>query len=121
MNAQYHQHLASLRFDVEVDGNSNTIEMVDIVPLDAPTGSETNRYGQGFTTQRTLLKTQSEGCTMTSPSSGRVWVVSNPSNIHPYTKKPVGWRLLPVNDAKVCGTKLWLDKRFSGNVTFSEI
>lgn len=32
VNAQYHQHFFTARLDVEIDGNKNTVSVVDAVP-----------------------------------------------------------------------------------------
>jgi primary-amine oxidase len=95
--APYHQHFFSVRLDMEVDGNNNSVYTTEAVPVDAPTGSEMNPYGQGFTTKRTPLRTQGEGRTNFSAETGKVWAISNPSKMHPYTRQPVAWKLMPVN------------------------
>lgn len=32
VNAQYHQHFFAVRLDTEIDGNKNTVSVVDIIP-----------------------------------------------------------------------------------------
>jgi len=97
IDAPYHQHFFAVRMDTEIDGNGNSAYMSDAISVPFPTGSMENPYGQGFTTEKTELKTAAEGRTKVSPLSGRVWVVTNPSNVHPYSGKPVGWKLMPMN------------------------
>jgi len=95
VNGQYHQHYFSLRLDTEIDGNENSVYTSEAVPLEGDTGSATNPYGQGFGNKRTLLRTASEARTNTSPSTGRVWVVTNPNKKNNYTGKSIGWKLIP--------------------------
>lgn len=83
--------------DPEIGGTENTVYTSDSVAVPDPTGSSMNPYGQGFTTNRTVLRTASEGKSKISPLSGRIWVVSNPNMNHPYTKRPKGWKLMPFN------------------------
>ncbi|OXA61939.1 Copper amine oxidase 1 [Folsomia candida] len=101
VNAQYHQHVVALRLDTEIDGNANSVEMRDVVPVTGPTGSNENPYGQGITVLNTPLKTQADGRTKISPLTGRVWVITNPQAIHPATNSPVGWKLMPSETAQI--------------------
>ncbi|CAL8068573.1 unnamed protein product [Orchesella dallaii] len=95
INAPFHQHFFSLRLDAEIDGNENTVEVLDVVPVPDETGTRENPYGQGFTSIRIPLKTagsaKSNICTETSYS----WLFSNQNSIHPCTNEPVGWKLIP--------------------------
>ncbi|CAL8074404.1 unnamed protein product [Orchesella dallaii] len=95
INGQYHQHNFVVRVDPTIDGESNSVSAFDIVPVPAATGSKTNPYGQGFTYQVTPLRTPAEARTNISPSTGRTWLINNPQKIHPYTKRPVSWKLIP--------------------------
>jgi len=62
INAQFHQHLFSLRVDPMVDGLNNSVIESDIVPLiNAPTGSDANFAGNAFVAEEKTLKTASEG------------------------------------------------------------
>lgn len=97
LNGQYHQHNVAVRIDAEIDGNVNTVSTLDVVPLNDPIGSPRNPYGQGFIGQETLLSTPAQAKTCTNATTGRTWLIRNPSNIHPYTKRPVAWKLVPYN------------------------
>jgi primary-amine oxidase len=77
---------------MEVDGNNNSVYTSEAVPYQGR-----NPYGQGFTTAKTDLKTQGQARTKFSAETGRVWAVSNPNVLNPYTKAPVGWKLMPIN------------------------
>lgn len=35
INAQFHQHFFAVRLDTEIDGNRNTVSVVDILPDDS--------------------------------------------------------------------------------------
>lgn len=83
---------------MEVDGTSNSVHSMEAAPLKAPSGSPSHPLGNGFTTIRHDYKTQSEGCSRINPFTGRSWVVTNHGKIHPYTKSPVGWKVMPVVD-----------------------
>lgn len=97
INGQFHQHHMAIRLDTEIDGNSNVVSTVDIEPLPQPSGSKENPYGNGFTTRETVLRTPIEARTKISPLTGRSWFIRNPGKVHPYTKKPVSWKLAPFN------------------------
>jgi len=91
INAQYHQHLFSLRVDPMVDGLKNTVVETDILPLDAPTGSALNFAGNAFITRETPLKVQKDGARDYDLILDRRWVITNPDHQHPYSKKNVGF------------------------------
>lgn len=93
--AQYHQHIFCARIDPMIDGVNNAVSLVDIKPLEEPFGSETNPYGQGFTVVETPFKTSMESATDINAETSRFWKISNYSSIHPYTQRPVGWKLIP--------------------------
>lgn len=97
INGQRHQHFFALRLDTEIDGNINTVSTVDTVKLPDPTGSTRNPYGQGWTTVERLLRTPAKARSVISPKTGREWLIRNPTRVHPYTKKPVAWKLIPHN------------------------
>ncbi|KAG4071915.1 hypothetical protein HA402_006076 [Bradysia odoriphaga] len=93
--AQYHQHIFCARIDPMIDGIENTVSVVDVKALDEPFQSDTNPYGQGFTIEETALKTSLASVTDIKAETSRFWKISNRSSIHPYTQKPVGWKLIP--------------------------
>ncbi|XP_035712400.1 copper amine oxidase 1-like [Folsomia candida] len=99
--AQHHQHIVALRLDTEIDGSCNTVETVDVVPLDGSTSSKANPYGQGFTVRKNRLETQGKGGVNTSSETGRVWMVINEGSVHPHSGGPVGYKLIPSNSPKL--------------------
>lgn len=76
-----------------------------------------NPYGQGFTTRNTLLRTTGAGRTNISPETSRTWHIRNPNSLHPYTKQPVAWKLMPSptppallrRDSPIHAQAEWLD------------
>ncbi|XP_037032511.1 copper amine oxidase 1-like [Bradysia coprophila] len=92
--AQYHQHIFCARVDPMIDGSENTVSVVDVKALDEPFQSDTNPYGQGFAIEETPLKTSLASVTDIKAETSRFWKISNYSSIHPYTQKPVGWKLI---------------------------
>lgn len=91
---QYHQHIFCARIDPMIDGVKNTVAVVDVKALGGEFGSEKNPYDQGFTVIETPFKTSKESITDVCAESSRFWKIRNDSSIHPYTKKPVGWKLV---------------------------
>lgn len=92
---QYHQHIFCARIDPMIDGAKNTVSAVDVKALEEPFQSETNPYGQGFTVIETPFRKSLESVTDVRSETSRFWKISNLSSIHPYTKNPVGWKLIP--------------------------
>ena len=44
-----------------------------------------NPHGNAFTSKETELQTESEAQRTANSSTGRVWLVKNPSRLHPYS------------------------------------
>lgn len=84
VNAQYHQHIFSLRVDPMVDGLKNTVVQSDIVPLSHPAGSEENFAGNGFTAVDTRIVGGKEvtGVRDYETTTERRWRIVNPSKRH---------------------------------------
>lgn len=93
--AQYHQHIFCARIDPMIDGIKNTVSVVDVKALEEPNRSETNPYSQGFTVVETPFKKSLDSITDCKAETSRFWKISNYSSIHPYTKRPCGWKLIP--------------------------
>ncbi|RYP06606.1 hypothetical protein DL764_003058 [Monosporascus ibericus] len=94
VNAHNHQHLFCLRIDANVDGPNNTVFMSDAVRSDAPVGSPENYYGNAFYGKRTKLATTGEAATDYDGSTSRTWDICNPNKLHPYSGKPVSYKLV---------------------------
>jgi len=95
VNAQFHQHLFCARIDMAVDdlqgGRDVLVSEVDIIPHPA---GEDNIMGNIFKVSETPLLTEHQAQRVNDASKARSWKVSNPSVLHPVTKKPVAWKLL---------------------------
>ncbi|KAI1441940.1 copper amine oxidase [Annulohypoxylon stygium] len=94
VNAHNHQHLFCLRVDANVDGPNNTVFMADAVPSDAPVGSPENFYGNAFYAKRTKLDTTGKAKTDYNGATSRTWDICNTNKLHPYSKKPVSYKLV---------------------------
>jgi len=101
VEAQIHQHIFVARLDMMIDGIRNTVSTLDVKPVEELPGGGMNPYGQGFRLVETPLRTTTEAQTKPSPDTFRVWKISNESSIHPTTKEPVSWKLIPTNPCKL--------------------
>lgn len=90
--SEIYQHFFAIRVDADIDGLDNTVTVEDIVPVSA-TNSPANPYGNGLTTQATVLKTPGEARTNIRPA--RYWRISNPNVAQPLSGKPTSWKLIP--------------------------
>jgi primary-amine oxidase len=97
INGLYHQHLFTVRMDVDIDGVNNSVHLEEAMSLPDSTGSPNNPYGQGFTVNKTELKTAAQGRTNISPLTGRIWVVTNPNVGVGKSGQEKGWKLVPAS------------------------
>ncbi|OXA62583.1 Copper amine oxidase 1 [Folsomia candida] len=92
--APNHQHLFIVRVDAEIDGNANTVAMVDVVP-DGSTGTSQNPYGNGFKAVPTILKTPSQARTNSNAATARSWhIYGDIEKKHPFSRTPMGYHLV---------------------------
>src|SRR5262252_1816127 len=89
--AAHHQHFFSIRLDMAVDGDRNSVLEAETEP--APKGPG-NPYGNAFRPRRTLLRSESQAQRLIDPLAGRHWLVINP-NIVNALGQPVGYKLVP--------------------------
>lgn len=104
------QHLFSTRIDPMFDGLDNSVCEVDVVPSDAPTGSEAvrshkslpvsvadlqlqNFAGNAFETRKKFFDTTADGVTDAAPEKSRVWTIVNENKKHYASKLPVGYKV----------------------------
>ncbi|KAL7420677.1 peroxisomal copper amine oxidase [Cryptotrichosporon argae] len=80
--AQHHQHLFSFRVDPMIDGLRNRVVEVDSVPDDDGLGSDSNFYGNGFKTVKTVLKTAKDAQRDYDAARARAWAIENPAKQH---------------------------------------
>lgn len=94
INAQFHQHIFSVRVDPMVDGLGNSVMESDVVPYDFPTGSKENFAGNAFVVEDTILKVASkDGIREYDARKDRRWTIINPSRKHYSTGQHVGYTL----------------------------
>eukprot|EP00894_Picocystis_sp_ML_P004234 jgi/Pico_ML_1/54751/g618.t1 len=96
VNSQYHQHCFCARIDVSIDGNENSVEEVDVLPL--PEDSK-NPYGNGFYAKKTTFKTEQEAQRVADASKARTWQIINPNKINRIADLPVAYKLMPFTKA----------------------
>jgi primary-amine oxidase len=89
--APVHQHLFNVRLDVEVDGETNSVEEVEARPLAA---GPDNPWGNAFEAVATLLRTEQEAKRVIDPARSRHWRIVNRSNVN-RLGRPVAYKLLP--------------------------
>jgi primary-amine oxidase len=87
----HHQHMFSFRLDVCVDGPGNSVYEVDAVPV--PPGPD-NPYGNAFTSQVTLLETESQAQRLADSAKSRYWKIVNPGTRNA-CGEPVAYKLVP--------------------------
>ncbi len=89
--APYHQHIFSARLDLDIDGVENSVVEIDAVA--APTGP-LNPHGAAYTTQTTVLESESVAQRVVDPFVNRYWKVINPNRLN-HVGAPVGYKLVP--------------------------
>jgi len=89
--AAHHQHFFSVRLDMAVDGDRNSV--LEVETEAAPRGPD-NPYGNAFRPRRTLLRSESQAQRLLDPLIGRHWLVVNP-NVVNALGQPVGYQLVP--------------------------
>jgi primary-amine oxidase len=92
--APYHQHLFNARLDVDVDGTANTVEEVDVVPVE---DEAENPYGNAFTTRVTVIERESEAARLADASRSRRWRIVNRGRTN-HVGNPVGYELVPASN-----------------------
>ncbi|WP_018685630.1 primary-amine oxidase [Actinokineospora enzanensis] len=89
--APVHQHLFCARLDMEVAGEHNTVDEVDVVGI--PMGQD-NPYGNAFTTTTTPLTKESEAQRLADASRARSWIVRSGDSVN-RLGKPRAYQLMP--------------------------
>lgn len=114
INGQYHQHIFCMRLDPMIDGIQNSVSVADVKAMEQGFGSTENPFGQGFTMMEIPLSSSKASVTDVQALTNRSWRISNSSSIHPFTGKPVGWKLIPSGAAfpsLLAGPGSWIRKR----------
>ncbi|UNO42959.1 primary-amine oxidase [Streptomyces sp. MST-110588] len=91
LQAPFHQHLFCARLDPAVDGHANTVEELDVLPLE--TGPE-NPHGNAFTVRATAITDSAQAGRTADPATGRRWRITNPASLN-RMGQPVSYTLTP--------------------------
>jgi len=89
--APIHQHFFVARLDMQLDGNHNSVQEVNIQAV--PPG-EDNPYNSAFFATETLLNTEQEAKRNVNGASGRYWKVVNPHSFN-RNGQMCGYKLVP--------------------------
>ncbi|PPK66452.1 primary-amine oxidase [Actinokineospora auranticolor] len=89
--APVHQHLFCARLDMEVGGERNTVDEVDVVGI--PTGPQ-NPHGNAFTTTTTPLASESQAQRVADATKGRSWIIRSADSTN-RLGKPRAYQLMP--------------------------
>jgi primary-amine oxidase len=89
--APFHQHFLVARLDLDVDGERNTVHVIDSQAL--PTGPD-NPHGLALVQRSTPLRTEREGKQDYDWSTQRAWKVIN-ERVRNGLGTPVGYKLVP--------------------------
>ena len=85
--AAHHQHLFCVRLDLDVDGGTNSVYEVDVVP-------DGGDWDNGIRAEATLLETELGAQRDVDPARSRTWKVVNHSKLNG-VGQPVAYKLLP--------------------------
>lgn len=88
--APYHQHLFNLRIDPSIDGQSNSLQVEESIPMPV---NDDNPFGVGYTTKSRVVS--EEGGLDLDFTKNRAFKIINENTINPITGTPVGFKLLP--------------------------
>jgi primary-amine oxidase len=106
--APNHQHFFNVRLDFDLDGQSNTIQRIDVVadPID-----EKNQYENAFRAKATTLETEKQARAHLNLETARTWKVVNP-RVKNAVGEPVAYRFLPGdNSYPFASPNAWWRKR----------
>jgi primary-amine oxidase len=109
----HHQHFFCVRLDMAVDGNENSVVMVDSEPL--PWGPE-NPTGTAWVTKRTVLSTEEQAKGQIDPLKGRFWRIENPGKVSELGD-PVAYKLVPGENVAPMFAP---DSRFANRAGFTQ-
>jgi primary-amine oxidase len=89
--AMHHQHLFNVRLDMEVDGELNTVNELDLVPAEE---GPANPYRTAMVTQSTPLRHESEAKRNSNTAAARSWVIYSSKRCNAFGRH-TGYRLVP--------------------------
>jgi primary-amine oxidase len=92
--APIHQHYFNFRLDLDIDGMGNSVYEVDTVAEPPGPG---NPYSSSYRPQYTAIASEADAARDANPSTGRCWLVVNPSKRN-RVGQPTGYRIVPGAD-----------------------
>ncbi len=106
--APNHQHFFNVRLDFDLDGQSNSVQQVDVLP-DAP--SDANPFQNAFQAKAQTLTTELEARANLKPESARTWKIINAGSLNA-VGEPVGYKFVPGDNAwPMASPEAWWRKR----------
>jgi primary-amine oxidase len=91
LDAPNHQHLFSMRLDMEIDGPQNSVIEVDATGLPMGPG---NPHGNAIVSRKTVIANERDGRRMCDPLAARTWQIINPGMLNRFGQ-PVAYKLVP--------------------------
>lgn len=85
-----------------LDGLKNRVVEVDVVPDEGDVGSESNYYGNGFSTVKRVFTTAKTSVSDYDASKTRTWVMENPNKKHRSTGGNIGYKLGELDTGVLC-------------------
>jgi len=92
--APIHQHYFNFRLDLDIDGTGNSVYEVDTVAEPPGPG---NPYNSSYRPTYSLIRSEAEAGRDANPTTGRTWLVVNPSQRNS-VYQPTGYRIMPGAD-----------------------
>ncbi len=89
--APNHQHFFNVRLDFDIDGMSNTVQQLDVVP--DPPGDD-NSFGNAFHVEAKDLTTEQSALGALNLATARTWKIVNPA-VRNVAGEPVGYKFIP--------------------------
>jgi primary-amine oxidase len=106
--APNHQHFFNVRLDFDLDGITNTVHRLDVVPDPV---DEDNPFANAFRARSTPLKSEKEARGHLNLETARTWKIVNPRAKN-HVGEPVGYRFLPGDNAfPLASPRAWWRKR----------
>ncbi len=110
--APIHQHLFCARFDMEVDGSSNTVYQIDI---EAEPPGPNNPHNNAFRPVATRLETEQQAIANVAQQRSRTWRIVNEGTTN-RLGQPTGFKLLPADTSTMFAGP---DSAISGRAGFA--
>jgi primary-amine oxidase len=106
--APNHQHFFNVRLDFDLDGVTNSIQQVDVVPDEI---SPANPFENAFQARPTTLKSEKQARAHLKLETARNWKLINPQMLNS-VGEPVGYKFMPGDNSFPMGSpNAWWRKR----------